>query len=95
MARSARPVVAQSSACRPPSVIPTRTTSIGRLPACTISGVAVANPSRTRTINISIVKPCANKIASVQPRDKPASNLSARWSAPSRDFCALIAIARR
>ena len=41
-------------------------------------------------------KPCASKIASVQPCDEPASNLSARrWSALSRDFRALIAIARR
>ena len=53
-------------------------------------------PSRTRTINISIVKPCASKIASVQPCDEPASNLSARrWSALSPDFRALIGIARR
>jgi hypothetical protein len=51
---------------------------------------------RTRTINISIVKPCASKIASVQPCDKPASNLSTRrWSALSPDFRALIANARR
>jgi hypothetical protein len=40
-----------------------------RLPACTISDVAVASPSPTRTINISIVQPCGSKIASVQPCD--------------------------
>jgi hypothetical protein len=38
-----------ASATRPASVIRTRTTSIGRLPACTVSGVAVANPSCTRS----------------------------------------------
>jgi hypothetical protein len=53
----------------------------------------VASPPRTRTINISIVKPCASKIASVQPCDKPASKLSARrWSALSSAFRVLIAL---
>jgi hypothetical protein len=65
---------------RPASVIRTRTTSIGRLAACTVSGVAVANPLRTRTVSISIVKPCANMITSVQPCGDPAISLSARTS---------------
>jgi hypothetical protein len=60
---------------QPPGIDRTRTTSIGRLPACTASGVAVANPSRTRTVNVSVVKPCASMIASVTPSGLPASNL--------------------
>jgi hypothetical protein len=63
-------------------VIRTRTTSVGRLPACTGSGLAVANPSCTRSTSRSVVKPCASMVASVAPFGAAASNRSARrWSA--------------
>jgi len=41
-------------------------------------GAKVGNPSRTRTVSISFVKPCASMIASVTPSGEPASNRSAR-----------------
>jgi hypothetical protein len=48
-------------ACRPRSVIVSQVTLIGRPPACTVPGVAVAIPSNTNRPKVSTVKPCANK----------------------------------
>jgi hypothetical protein len=82
-----------ASACRPMSVILSRVTVIGRLPAYMIPGAAVASPSRTRPTSSSAVKPCASMIASVQPCGDPASSLSARFSsAPRQTFRGLTAI---
>jgi hypothetical protein len=61
----------------PASVIVTQTTLICRLPARMVPGSVVARPSRTRPASSSILKPCASRIASVQPRGLPASSLSA------------------
>jgi hypothetical protein len=56
-----------ASAFRPASVIRSVATSILRPPATTRSAVAVASPARTSSTSISIVKPCASRIASVAP----------------------------
>ena len=69
---------------RPPpaSVIRTRTTSIGCRPACTVFGVAVASPSRTKPAIISTVKPCARVTDSVTPCGlRPSMSSARRWSA--------------
>jgi hypothetical protein len=47
------------------SVILSRVTVIGRLPAYIIPGAAVASPSRTGPVNTSTVKPCTGIIAPV------------------------------
>jgi Putative metallopeptidase len=49
-----------------------------RLPARIVPGRVAVRPSRTRTASSSVLKPCASRIASVQPRGLPASSLSAR-----------------
>jgi hypothetical protein len=48
-------------------VIASRTTPSVLPPACTISGVATANPLRTRLARSPTVKPCARRIGSVHP----------------------------
>jgi hypothetical protein len=73
-----------ASASRAMSVILSRVTVIGRLPAYMIPGAAVASPSRTRSASSSVVKPCANMIASVQPCGEPASMYRPRPVAPRR-----------
>jgi hypothetical protein len=54
-------------ACRPRSAIVSQVTLIGRPPACTVRGVAVASQSNTNRPKVSTVKPCANKTDSVHP----------------------------
>jgi hypothetical protein len=57
-------------------------TSIGCRPACTVFGVAVASPSRTKPARSPTVKPCARMVGSVTPCGLPARISSARrWSA--------------
>jgi hypothetical protein len=67
-----------TSARRTASVILTRATSIVRPPAMMRSAFAVASPAWISSTICSIVKPCANIIASVQPSRDAASSSSAR-----------------
>jgi hypothetical protein len=76
--RSHRRALGRSSACRPASVIRTRVTSISRSPAVTRSVVTLACPALISSTNTSLLKPCAIRIAAVQPSGDAASNSSAR-----------------
>jgi hypothetical protein len=92
---TARGCYVQATACRPRSVIVSQVTLIGRTPACTVPGLAVASPSSTKRPNIPIVKPCANKTDSVHPAGERASIRSARFcSAPGPLFRGLTAAAQ-
>src|SRR6516225_4433532 len=76
--RSHRRALGRSSACLPASVIRTRVTSIARSPAITRSVVTLASLALISSTNRSLLKPCASKIAAVQPSGDAASNSSAR-----------------
>jgi hypothetical protein len=92
--RSMRALTSTASPCalphhaptiaRPISVIASRTTPSVLRPACTISGVATANPLRTRLASSPTVKPCARRIGSVHPFGDPASIFSALICSPVR-----------
>src|SRR5215468_846206 len=72
--RSHRRALGRSSACLPASVIRTRVTSIARSPAITRSVVTLASPALISSTNRSLLKPCARRIAAVQPSGDAASN---------------------
>jgi len=92
-AQDRRERMAWRSCRRPMSVVHSRITVMGRLPAYMIPGAAVASPSRIRSTSSSAVKPWASMIASVQPCGEPASSRSARFSsAPRQTFRGLTAI---
>jgi hypothetical protein len=66
-------------ASRPASVIRTRATSIDCGPTAIRSAVAVGSPARGSPAIYAVVKPCARRIASVQPSGpEAASSSSAR-----------------
>jgi hypothetical protein len=67
-----------ASARRPASVIRMRVTLSGRPPATIGSALAVARPALISSASISLLKPWARKIASVQPSGAVSSNSSAR-----------------
>src|SRR5262249_32315126 len=76
--RSHRCALGRSSTCLPASVIRTRVTCIARSPAITRSVVTLASPALISSTNRSLLKPCASRIAAVQPSGDAASNSSAR-----------------
>src|SRR5262249_538670 len=76
--RSHRRALGRSRACLPASVIRTRVTWIARSPAITRSVVTLASPALISSTNRSLLKPCASRIAAVQPSGDAASNSSAR-----------------
>ena len=61
------PYSSSPSACRPRSVIASRSRLSVRPPAFTISGLAVAKPARTILASCLTVNPCARNVASVHP----------------------------
>jgi len=67
-----------SSAVRPASVIRTRTTSIMRPPARTVSPTIVASPARTRPESSSALNPWAAHSVSVTPRGSASDSTVAR-----------------
>jgi hypothetical protein len=73
----------------PPGVGDPHADNLDRPPACSISGVAVANPSSTNAASMLIVKPCARRVASVHPSEQRAITRS------TRRHSALIAISFR
>jgi hypothetical protein len=75
-----------ASAWRPVAVIVSQITLIGRWegPIRTVPGVALASPLPASSVNISSLKPCANKTDLVHPKCDSASIRSARsWSGSS------------
>ena len=63
---------------QPASVIRTRVTSIARSSAITRSVITLASPALISSTNRSLLKPCASRMAAVQPSGDASSNSSAR-----------------